>query len=153
MLKYYDTAIVFQEVPDEISLAVNITNCPHKCVECHSPWLREDKGYELNEETLLHFIKAYPGISCICLMGGDASHDEIAKLATFIHNHSDIKVAMYSGDDVIDEKLVHVLDYYKIGSYQKDKGPLSEQTTNQRFYQIIDNNLTDITYKFTNKIN
>ena len=152
MLKYYDYAVVFQEVPDEISLAIEIVNCPHKCIDCHSPWLRGNDGTALNEEEIIRLIRKFPYISCICLMGGDSDHDEVRRIAEFIHLNSDKKVAMYSGDDSLDDSLIPVLDYYKIGSYQKDLGPLSSKKTNQRFYKIDNGKLVDITYRFINKI-
>lgn len=31
MLKYVNTGIVFQEIPDETTLAINISNCPCAC--------------------------------------------------------------------------------------------------------------------------
>lgn len=152
MLKYYDCAVVFQEVPDEISLAIDITTCPHHCDECHSPWLRGDIGQILDDNTISSLLKQFPYVSCVCLMGGDSDHQDIKRIAQYIHQHSTKKVAMYSGDDIIDQTLIPVLDYYKIGSYQKDLGPLSSETTNQRFYQIKNYELIDITYKFLNKI-
>ena len=57
MLKYFDKAIVFQEIPDEVSLAINITNCPHRCKNCHSPYLRENIGTELTYEELDLLLK------------------------------------------------------------------------------------------------
>ena len=44
MIKYKtDTVqVVFEEIPDEVTLAIEITNCPGMCVGCHSPWLRGD---------------------------------------------------------------------------------------------------------------
>ena len=36
MLKYVNTGIVFQEIPDEVTLAVNISGCPCRCHGCHS---------------------------------------------------------------------------------------------------------------------
>lgn len=39
MLKYVDTAIVFSEIPDEVTLAINISGCPNKCKNCHSQYL------------------------------------------------------------------------------------------------------------------
>lgn len=152
MLKYYDHAVVLQEVPDEISLAIDIVNCPHKCIECHSPWLRGDDGVALSEEEIIRLIRKFPYVSCICLMGGDSDHEEVRRIAEFIHLNSNKKVAMYSGDDFLDESLIPVLDYYKIGSYQKDLGPLSSERTNQRFYKIDNGELVDITYQFINKI-
>ena len=49
MLKYVDTKIVFREVPDEITLCINISNCPCHCKGCHSPYLAEDIGTVLDE--------------------------------------------------------------------------------------------------------
>ena len=50
MIKYVDTKVVFQEYPDEITLAINISNCPYHCPECHSSYLAEDIGTELTNE-------------------------------------------------------------------------------------------------------
>ncbi len=74
MLKYYNYDIVFQEVPDEVSLAINITNCPVKCRACHSPHLCENIGGELNSKVLSGMVSKYnDDITCVCLMGGDGS--------------------------------------------------------------------------------
>ncbi len=152
MLKYYDTAIVFQEIPDEISLAINITNCPHRCENCHSAYLREDIGTELTFEEMWNLIKKHPDITCVLFMGGDSSHNDIVYLTNYIHNAFDLKVAMYSGDDEIDDRLLNYLDYYKYGSYQEDKGPLNKKTTNQKLLKITKDKIRDITYKFQENI-
>ena len=34
MLKVYDVAVTMSEFPDEITLAVNISNCPGMCDGC-----------------------------------------------------------------------------------------------------------------------
>ena len=36
MLRYTNTDIVFQELPDEVTLAVNLSGCPCRCPGCHS---------------------------------------------------------------------------------------------------------------------
>jgi anaerobic ribonucleoside-triphosphate reductase activating protein len=56
MIKYYSSAVVFEEIPDEVTLAIEITNCPGHCEGCHSPWLREDIGEELTPEVLRQLI-------------------------------------------------------------------------------------------------
>ena len=147
MLKYFDTAIVFQEIPDEISLATNITNCPHRCKNCHSAYLREDIGTELTFEEVADLIKKHPDVTCVLFMGGDSCHLDLFYLTNFIHNAFDLKVAVYSGDDTLDSLLLGCLDYYKYGSYQEDKGPLNKKTTNQKLLKIKDNEVRDITYK------
>ena len=55
---------------------------------------------------------------------------------------------MYSGDDEIDKSLAAVLDYYKVGSWMPERGPLNSTTTNQKLYRIVGDNLVDITFKF-----
>ena len=47
MVKYVNTEVVFEEIPDEITLAINVSNCPNQCPGCHSPYLREDIGEDL----------------------------------------------------------------------------------------------------------
>lgn len=147
MLKYLTFSVVFQEVPDEISLALEITACPHRCPNCHSPYLRRNVGNELTEENIERLIQKNSDVSCVCLMGGDSDHEDVIRIANIIHKYNK-KVAMYSGDDDMDDSLIPYLDYYKIGSYQEDLGPLDSKTTNQVFYKIIDNELVDITYRF-----
>ena len=150
MLKYFDKAIVFQEIPDEVSLAINITNCPHRCKNCHSPYLREDIGKELTYEELDSLLKnrINQNVSCILFMGGDSSHSDIVDLSNYIHTKYKYKVAMYSGDDIVDYDLLNCLDYYKYGSYQEDKGGLDKITTNQVMLSIEKGEIKDITKKF-----
>jgi len=151
MIKYYSSSVVFQEVPDEITLALEITSCPHRCPECHSPWLREDIGVELTAEECLRLIGENPGVSCICFMGGDANHEGIASLAREIKERSGLKVAMYSGDEKMDPILASALDYYKIGPYIKERGPLDSPSTNQVFYKMEGGKAIDITHRFFKK--
>ena len=58
-MKYTDTQIGFQEFPDEISLLINISNCPFHCPGCHSPELWEDVGTELNYDEVEKLINVY----------------------------------------------------------------------------------------------
>ena len=69
MLKYVDTLVSFQEVPDEITLCINISNCPCHCEGCHSAYLAEDIGTPLNWNALLYdLIPNNKGITCICFI-------------------------------------------------------------------------------------
>ena len=52
MLKYVNHDIVFQEFPDEVTLAVNLSRCPCACPGCHSTYLWGDNGEELTEERI-----------------------------------------------------------------------------------------------------
>lgn len=150
MLKYVDAKVVFAEVPDEITLAINISNCPCQCKGCHSSYLAQDIGTELTFNEVRKLIKKNSGISCIALMGGDAEPDKVNVLASFIINHyNSIKVAWYSGRQELSNHIdLCNFDYIKLGPYKEEFGPLNSRTTNQRFYKVNGKELVDITNKF-----
>lgn len=151
MLKYVDALVSFQEVPDEISLCINISNCPCHCEGCHSSYLAENIGEELTIEVLHNLIRQNHGITCVCLMGGDSNPGYINKLAFSLKLISwyRIKVAWYSGRQYIpDEIQISNFDYIKIGPYIEKLGGLTSPNTNQIMYQNIDGRLVEITSKF-----
>ena len=150
MLKYVDAKVVFAEVPDEVTLAINISNCPCQCKGCHSSYLAQDIGTELTFNEVRKLIKKNSGVSCIALMGGDAEPDKINTLASFIINHYNyIKVAWYSGRQELNNTIdLCNFDYIKLGPYKEEFGPLNSRTTNQRFYKVNGRELVDITSKF-----
>ncbi len=152
MLKYVNTGIVFQEIPDEVTLAINISNCPCHCPGCHSKYLWEDIGLPLNVEAIDDFVETYgTDITCIAFMGGDADAKGVAMLAQYIREeHPIFKVAWYSGRLRIPASVdKSIFDYIKIGPYIRHLGPLKQPTTNQRLYrQRDDGSFEDITYRF-----
>lgn len=150
MLKYYNTMVVFEEIPTEISLAINISNCPCRCPECHSKYLWEDIGEELTNTSLRKLIIENEGISAICLMGGDSDVPSLNELAKYVkENYSKIKVGWYSGRDELSKDInLDYFDYIKIGHYDGKYGSLDKETTNQRFYFVNNGELIDKTYIF-----
>jgi anaerobic ribonucleoside-triphosphate reductase activating protein len=151
MLKYTDTEVVFDEVPNEITLAINISNCPFHCPGCHSPELWEDVGNILNQESLSKLIRKNKGISCVSFMGGDVDIESLNTLFQFIKKEfPELKVAWYSGRDYISDNInLNYIDFIKIGPYRKDLGGLDKKTTNQIMYKVdSDLNLIDITNLF-----
>jgi anaerobic ribonucleoside-triphosphate reductase activating protein len=86
--------------------------------------------------------------TCICFLGGDNDHTYLADLIDKIKAKHNIKIAVYSGLSTLDNALLQRVDYYKVGPFIKEKGPLNNKNTNQRFYKISDGKLMDITYKF-----
>ena len=160
MLKYVDTKVVFAEVPDEITLAINISGCPCNCKGCHSSYLAEDIGEPLiyeesyNNKTVLtcnplsKLIEANNGITCVCLMGGDSNPKYINILGKAI-KHYHLKSAWYSGRQELSNSIdLSNFDYIKLGPYKEEFGPLNSKITNQRFYKVSDGELVDITSKF-----
>lgn len=151
-MKYVNECVVFQEIPDEISLAINISNCPCRCPGCHSKYLWNDIGNELTHSELDEMLSKYLGeITCVVFMGGDAYINDINDLAMYMRNiYPSIKIGWYSGRTVISNLLnKELFNYIKIGPYIKHLGPLNKKTTNQRIYKKISNSeWEDITYKF-----
>lgn len=139
MLKCYSYDIVCQEIPDEITLAVNISCCPNRCPGCHSPWLWEDAGEEMTEDMLSSLIDTYASaITCFCFMGGDADPCEVERLSMWIRSrYPGIKTAWYSGRESIPDGFsIHSLDYIKLGPYIEALGGLKSKNTNQKVFKI-----------------
>ncbi|MBQ0087156.1 MAG: anaerobic ribonucleoside-triphosphate reductase activating protein [Bacteroidales bacterium] len=137
-MRFVDTKVVFREVPDRITLAVNISNCPIGCPGCHSKYLWEDVGEILDRKKLLCLIDANPGINCVSFMGGDAEPETVRNLAKIIkETRPGLETCWYSGRSLEKaEGVIPFLDFIKIGPFIEEYGPLDAATTNQRFYQI-----------------
>ena len=152
MLKYVNSDIVFQEIPDEVTLAINISNCPCHCPGCHSHYLWEDIGLPLNPEAIDNFVRKFgSNLTCIAFMGGDGDPKGVNLLAQYVHEeYPQFKVAWYSGRTVISPLITkNDFDYIKIGPYIKHLGPLKKPTTNQRLYRQNDQGeFEDITSRF-----
>ena len=154
-MKYTDTQVTLAEIPDEITLAINISNCPYKCEECHSPELQTDAGEVLTIDILDALIRNNKGISCICFMGGDYDYKTFNSFTSYIRaEYPKLKIAIYSGARSMNRKInVHNLDYYKIGPYIKELGGLNSLKTNQILYKVTHKSdthctLDNINYKF-----
>ena len=127
-MKYVNSSIVFQEIPDEVTLAINISNCPCRCPGCHSSYLWADTGSELTTDTIDSFMREYGSdITCIAFMGGDAEPETIDMLSAYIHRtYPAIKTAWYSGRTQLSPHIDKSnLDYYKLGPYLRHLGPLN----------------------------
>lgn len=164
MIKYYpeSVSVVFEEIPDEVTLAIEITNCPGHCEGCHSPWLREDIGEELTPETLRRLIDENRGVTCVCFMGEGKDPRALKYLALSVRLRSDYpyRTALYSGRNEVEKEYDTYFDYIKVGPFIPAKGPLNKETTNQRLYKIeerfgtdfdVETIRHDITYKFWKK--
>ncbi len=154
MLKYTDSSVVFQEIPDEVTLAVNLSGCPCRCPGCHSKHLWTDTGNELTDSEVDRLLDQHKGhVTCLAIMGGDAAPAEVdgifARLRT---RRQGIRTAWYSGRSLLakDMDLNH-LDYLKLGPYLAHLGPLKKPTTNQRLYRVRGGTLEDLTPQFWRK--
>ena len=157
MLKYLDSYVTLAEVPDEISLCINLVGCNTHCQGCHSPWLWDTykgeypnnlKPKELTIEELEKLIKVNEGVSCVCIMGGDYDIPSTYKIFSWLRENTNLKTAWYSGQSIRNDMNLGNFDYIKTGFYWEEKGPLNSPNTNQRFYKVSNYKLEDITFKF-----
>jgi len=159
MLKFTNSSIVFQELPNEVTLAINIAGCPNKCVGCHSSFLQEDIGEDLTYEKLEDLIRNNDGITAVCFMGGDSQPQYINLFAGYLYaRFPDIRVGWYSGrSEIYLDVIYYFFDYIKIGPYIPEFGPLNNPKTNQKLFKVTHPNgymqkpkLIDITSSFWN---
>lgn len=160
-LKYVNHDIVFQEYPDEVTLAINLSRCPNHCPGCHSSFLCEDVGEPLTTSLLLALADSYQGeITCIGLQGGDNDPEALCRLAADVKEaQPSLHVGWYSGRSQLPEMEggfpLHLFDYIKLGPWREQYGPLSSPTTNQRFFRINHasegHTLEDCTHRFRKK--
>ena len=149
MIKYKDYYIVFEEIPDKVTLAVNITNCQNRCVGCHSPELRENIGTELTKEEIDKMIKENDGINCFLFMGEGNDKEGLISLMQYMKDkYPSLSLALYSGREKVEGELLRYLDYVKVGPYIEMYGPLNKETTNQRLYKV-EHEFVDTEYRIT----
>lgn len=137
MLKYVNTDVVFQEIPNETTLAINISNCPCHCKGCHSSYLAGDIGTELTAHSLLELLKKNKGITCVAMMGGDSEPQEVEYFSELVRNIAGLRYAWYSGRQELPKNIdISKFNYIKLGPYIEELGGLKSPTTNQRLYEI-----------------
>ncbi|MDR1023539.1 MAG: anaerobic ribonucleoside-triphosphate reductase activating protein [Prevotellaceae bacterium] len=155
MLQLASYSVVFQEVPDEVTLAINLSGCPNRCKGCHSPHLQENTGLRLDSSVLAALLEKYgSAVTCVCFMGGDAAPGEVEQLAKFLRQKTcgRIKAAWYSGKSKLPAGCsIENFSYIKLGGYIEQLGGLDSAATNQRFYRIDNRQMTDMTKCFRKK--
>ena len=150
--------VSFQEVPDEVSLVLLISECTHNCPGCHSPELHASIGEILNEGYIDDLLRQYDAaVTCVCFMGEGRNLPEVCRLARYVHTMHGLKTALYTG--LNDEECVRwyedirgSIDYLKTGPYVAAAGGLNSPTTNQRMYKLYTTGesfeMKDVTHRF-----
>ena len=167
-LKVASFDIVFQEIPGEVTLALNLSGCPCHCPGCHSPHLWEDIGEPLEESLIDGLLARYGSmITCVCFMGGDQDPAYVAQMAEHIKKTSlslgegrgeaSLKVAWYSGrpgtpNNLHNQNTPIPFDYVKFGPYIEALGGLKSPKTNQRLYKRVGDEWQDISSSFWHTI-
>lgn len=140
--------ILFQEVPDEVSLAYTVTGCRLKCNGCHSEdsW-DATSGSPLSEKIFIKDLKRYEGlVTCVLFFGGEWQAEALIEKLMIARKHS-LKTCLYTGLPKISQQIVQHLTYLKTGRWNASLGGLSSQTTNQKFINVQTGEL--LNYRFT----
>lgn len=127
-------SIVFQEVPNEISLCFSITGCKMGCKGCHSTELwQANNGSPLSNQVFEKWLTKYQGlITCVIFFGGEWQPSAlIEKLKTAKKLH--LKTCLYSGQQYVDIHISQYLNYLKTGAWREELGGLDSPTSNQIF--------------------
>lgn len=127
------TSVVMEEIPDRVSLAVDISNCRGNCVGCHSPFLKQDVGEELTADIIDRIVADNFGVNCFLFLGEGQDPQAILSLAAHVRELG-LDVALYSGREEVEDEFWEAFDYLKLGPYRPECGPLNKRTTNQRLY-------------------
>ena len=159
MIKYVPemTNVVLEEIPDRLTLAIDISNCTGLCEGCHSPFLRRDVGVELTPEAIDSLIAGNFGINCFLFLGEGNDHAALMSAANYVRRaYPSLALGLYSGRESVEEDVWELFDYVKIGPFRHSCGPLNKTTTNQRLYRILHNadgtrTVDDITARFWRK--
>lgn len=153
MIKYVPsmTSVVIEEIPDRVTLAVDISNCQGNCVGCHSPFLKKDVGDELTESCIDRLVSDNYGVNCFLFLGEGNDVDSLLRLAAHVRSIG-LEAALYSGREAVEDEIFKAFDYVKVGPYIEAFGPLNAKTTNQRLYKVAHEadsySLMDITSRF-----
>ena len=88
MIKYVPgmTSVVIEEIPDRVTLAVDISNCQGNCVGCHSPFLKTDVGDPLTEEVIDALVAANFGVDCFLFLGEGRDLPRLLALAEHVRS-------------------------------------------------------------------
>jgi len=148
---FFDYSITHLEMPGDICLTFYISECQNRCPDCHSQDLWKPVGSEL-PGCFVPLLQLYrQRISCICFLGEGrntaAEHTEFAHLCNIARQY-ELKTCLYSGRDCEIEDWMLCFDFVKVGSYQKEFGPITETTTNQKMYKINNGKHIDVTHIF-----
>lgn len=139
--------VVFQEVPDEVSLSFTISGCPLRCEGCHShdTW-DANNGEELTIQRFIGYLSLYEGmISCVLFFGGEWQSEYLAILLKIAQARG-LKTCLYTGRDRVPKRIYKHLTFLKTGSWQPSRGGLTSLNTNQKFINVESEQL--LNFKF-----
>ncbi|WP_299002877.1 anaerobic ribonucleoside-triphosphate reductase activating protein [uncultured Shewanella sp.] len=144
---FFDVQVVFQEVPDEVSLALTICGCPLRCEGCHRDDIWDPfQGTPLTTHFFKQLLAQYDGlITCVVFFGGEWQPTKLIPLLKLAQQVG-LKTCLYTGMSKIPQRIKQYLTYLKTGAWQSNLGGLNSKITNQRFINVNENQL--LNFKF-----
>ncbi|MBS9778247.1 MAG: anaerobic ribonucleoside-triphosphate reductase activating protein [Gammaproteobacteria bacterium] len=138
-LRFTSERVVWQEVPNETSLAFLFSGCSLHCKGCHSADDWDAKlGSILTPEYLDKRLTQYKDlISCVAFLGGEWKPSELLVLLKIVKKHG-LKNCLYTGleKSELAPELLPYLRYLKTGRWIATRGGLDSPKTNQRFIDL-----------------
>jgi len=140
-MKYTAKTVIFNEIPNEVSLCYSISGCGKRCLGCHSSelWEEKENHNSLNIGILEKHLTEYCGmITAIVFLGGEWHEKELISMLTLAKKFQ-LKTCLYTSINNLEEINIHllnVLDYIKIGEFYFELGGLNSKKTNQRFIEV-----------------
>lgn len=130
-------SIVFQEVPNEISLCFSITGCKVACTGCHSTELwHASNGNHLSNTSFRNWLTKYQNlISCVLFFGGEWQAKALIEKLRIAKSWG-LKTCLYSGEKHIDISICEHLNFLKTGPWQSTLGGLDSINSNQVFRNV-----------------
>ena len=130
--------VVFQEVPNEISLCFSITGCKVGCKGCHSTELwNANYGIALTNQNFIQWLTKYKNlITCVVFFGGEWQEQALIEKLIIAKNFH-LKTCLYSGREYININISQHLTFLKTGAWQAELGGLDSLTSNQVFRDMI----------------
>lgn len=146
-MRTFSPQVLFQEVPDHISLGFTVYGCPFRCEGCHSQdtWNRK-AGVPLCDDTYQEYLNSYQSfINCVVFFGGEWHQKQlISKLK--LAQQLKLKTCLYTGALKVSQNILNHLNFLKTGPWIKQLGGLDSPFTNQRFVDLDNNKI--LNYKF-----
>ena len=141
-LRFSVEQIVWQEVPNEVSLAFLFSGCPLRGRGCHSAdsW-KAGQGTVLTESHLAGRLQRYRGlISCVLFMGGEWVPGELRRMLEVVVR-AGLRTCLYTGLEreeleAVSGDIIPYLTYLKTGRWRAELGGLESPRTNQRFTDL-----------------
>lgn len=146
--------VVFQELPNEISLCFSITGCNIGCKGCHSTELWDETfGIELSDSAFSAYLTQYHGlISAVVFFGGEWQQQALVNKLK-IAQQQGLKTCLYTGLEQVSSQLMQHLDFLKTGKWQAQLGGLDNPNSNQTFINVNTGEQLNYLFRKTGNIN